>query len=183
MSRNVIRRTLILLVTWALTFLPASASAANVKLSYTGKVSLTCTLTSVTNTTAWGCASVDNTTNLYLDAVTFVQIKTNAAGTSATGTLTIYAYGSADSGTTYTDSVTGSNASQTLTNPTNLKVIGICNAVANAVTYNCGPFEVGQAFGGVLPDKWGIVVLNSTGATLDASVGSAWYEGIFATVT
>lgn len=182
MMKERIRKLSAILLALAILVLPLTASAVNVKLVYTGKVSLTCTLTSVTNNTQWGCASVDNTTNLYLDAVTFIQIKTNAAGTSATGTLNVYAYGSADSGTTYSDSVTGTNASQTLTSPPNVKVIGVCNAVANATTYNCGPFEVAQAFGGVLPDKWGIVVENKSGATLDATIGSAWYEGAYASV-
>jgi hypothetical protein len=30
----------------------------------------------------------------------------------------------------------------------------------------------------VLPDHWGIFVVNFTGQTLDASVGSAWYQGV-----
>lgn len=171
-----------LLLTVLLAIAPVPAfGATTTKMSYgTNNQSITCTLTSVTNGTQWGCAAVDNTTNLFLDVLVFIKIKTAASATSATGFLNIYAYGTADGGTTYSDTVTGTNASQTLTNPVNVKLIGVCNAVANSTTYNCGPFPVSVAFSGTLPDHWGIVVENKTGATLDASVGSAWYQGIYA---
>lgn len=153
-------------------------ATTNKMLYGTSNQSLTCTITSLTNNSQQGSASVDNTTNLYLDALVFIKVKTNAAGTSTTGTINVYAYGTADGGTTYSDGVTGTNASQTLTNPPNAKLIGVINAVANAAIYNGGPFSVSLAFGGILPDHWGVVVENKTGATLDASVGSAWYQGI-----
>jgi hypothetical protein len=87
-----------------------------------------------------------------------------------------------DGGTTYSDSVGASDAGATLTSPPNLRLIGFINVVANSITYNAGPFSVAAAFGGVLPDHWSIVVQNQSGATLDASVGSAWYQGVYATV-
>lgn len=144
----------------------------------TSNQSITCTLTSLTNGSQQGSVAIDNTSNLFLDAFVQVKVKSNAAGTAATGVVNVYAYGTADGGTDYSDSVSGTNASQTLTSPPNLKLIGIINVVANAVTYVGGPFSVAAAFGGVLPDHWGIVVENKTGATLDASVGSAWYQGL-----
>ncbi len=170
-----------LLLTMLLVLGPITASGATTtKMQYgANNQAITCTLTSVTNNTQWGCAAIDNTTNLYLDVFVFVKIKTNASGTSATGFLNIYAYGTADGGTTYSDGVTGTNASQTLTNPPNVKLVGLCNAVANSTTYSCGPFTIAQVFGGVLPDHWGIIIENKTGATLDASVGSTWYQGIY----
>ena len=144
----------------------------------TSNQSITCTLTSLANNGQQGSAAIDNTTNLFLDALVFVKIKTNAASTSASGIVNVYAYGTADGGTTYTDSVTGTNASQTLTSPPNVRLIGVINAVANSVTYNGGPFSVAAAFGGLLPDHWGIVVENQSGNTLDAAVGSSWYQGV-----
>jgi hypothetical protein len=143
----------------------------------TNDQSITCTLTSLTNGSYQQSAAIDNTSNLYLDAAVFVKIKTASSSTSSTGTVNVYAYGSADGGTTYTDGASGSNASMTPTSPTNLKLIGVINAVANSTTYYGGPFSVASAFG-YLPGKWGIVVLNNTGATLDASVGSAWFEAL-----
>lgn len=152
--------------------------AATIKALYgTNNQALTCTLTSLANNGQQGSAAVDNTTNLFLDALVFVKVKSNAAGTSTTGYVNVYAYGTADGGTTYSDGVTGTNASQTLTSPPNLRLIGVINVVANSVTYSSGPMSVAAAFGGILPDHWGIVIENKSGAALDASVGSSWYQG------
>jgi hypothetical protein len=57
-------------------------------------------------------------------------------------------------------------------------VIGVLNVVADAATYKSEPMSVAAAFGGILPDHWGIALENKTGGTLDASTGSAFYQGI-----
>lgn len=141
---------------------------------------ITLTLASLANAAYRQSTAVDNTSNLFLDVLVALKIKTNAAGTSATGYLNVYAYGTADGGTTYTDGATGTDGAMTPTSPTNLKLIGVINAVANGTTYNAGPFSVAAAFGGVLPDHWGIVVQNNTAATLDATGGNfaVVYQGI-----
>lgn len=141
-------------------------------------VAITCTITSLTTTSARQSAALDNTTNLYLDALVTATIKSGASATTTTGTAVIYAYGTVDGGTTYTEGASGSDAAITLTSPTNARIIGIINIVANATTYTGGPFSVAQAFGGILPQKWGIIVLNSTGGTLDASTASCEYQGV-----
>lgn len=138
---------------------------------------ITCTITSLANNGQRGSTAVDNTSNTFLDALVHVKVKTGASVTSATGYVNVYAYGTADGGTTYSDGVSGTDGAATLTSPPNLRLIGVINCVANSTTYNGGPFSVAQAFGGVLPDHWGIVVENKTGNALDASVGSAWYQG------
>jgi hypothetical protein len=151
--------------------------AGNILQKYgTSNQSITCTITSLANNGQRGSAAIDNSTNLFLDALVFVKVKTSTS--SATGTVNVYAYGTADGGTTYSDGVTGTDAGQTLTVPPNVRLIGVINAVANTTTYSAGPFSVASAFGGVMPDHWGIVVENKTGATLDASVGSSWYQGV-----
>ena len=95
----------------------------------------------------------------------------------------LYAYGTVDGGTTYTEGATGSDAAITLTSPTNARIIGIINIVANSTTYTGGPFSVAAAFGGTLPQKWGIIVLNSSGGTFDASTASVEYQGVNLTNT
>ena len=140
---------------------------------------ITCTITSLTNTSSRQSTAVDNTSNLFFDALVSVKVKTNASGTSAGGFVLVYAYATVDGGTTYTDGATGSDGSFTPTSPTNLKLIGSINCVANSATYIGGPFSVADAFGGILPAKWGIVIQNQTGATLDASVGAAIYQGAY----
>ena len=108
----------------------------------TNNQSITVTLASLTNGSYRQSAAIDNTSNLYFDAGMLLKVKTGASGTSSTGTVNIYAYGSSDGGTTYTDGASGSDASFTPTSPTNLKLIGVINAVANSTAYIGGPFSV-----------------------------------------
>lgn len=144
---------------------------------------ITCTITSLangSNASGAGRAStaVDNTSNLWLDVLVSLKIKTSSSALGSDKAVYCYAYGTSDGGTDYTDGVTGSDAAFTGTNPPNMKLIGIINAVSTSTTYIGGPWSVAAAFGGVLPDHWGIYVVNFTGQTLDASVGSAWYQGV-----
>lgn len=156
---------------------------ATISTSYgTSGVAMTITIASMGSTSAQSCVAINNTTTLFLDAVVQVKVKTNAAGTTATGLVNIYAYGSADGGTTYPEGA-GTNASVTMTVPTNLILVGQINAVANATTYVGNTVSIAAAFGGVLPAFWGIVIENLTGAALDSTAGNhfAKYQGIFAT--
>lgn len=144
---------------------------------------ITITLASLANNGQRQSTVIDNTTNQDLDAGVFLNIKSAAASTSATGYVNVYAFGSADGGTNYSDGAGASDAAITLTAPPNMKVIGIINVVANATTYKGGPFSVADAFG-YLPGKWGIVVENKTGAALDSTEGNHLkvYERIRGTV-
>jgi hypothetical protein len=139
---------------------------------------ITCTITSLTNTSKRQSTAIDNTANLFLDALVTVKVKSGASGTATTGYVSVYAYGTSDGGSNYSDGMSGTDGSATLTSPPNMRLIGIINVVANSSTYVGGPFSVAAAFGGILPDHWGIVVDNETAGTLDASVGSAWYQGV-----
>jgi hypothetical protein len=155
--------------------------ASTIKALYgTNNQSITCTITSLANNGQQSSAAIDNTTNLFLDALVNVKVKSNSASTSSTGYVNVYAYGTADGGTTYGGGETGmgTNASVTLTVPPNIRLIGVVNVVANSTTYNSGPLSVAAAFGGVLPDHWGIVIENKSGAALDASIGSSFYQGV-----
>jgi hypothetical protein len=140
--------------------------------------SITCTITSLANNGQRSSAAIDNTSNLYLNALVQVIVKSNASGTSATGYVNVYAYGTADGGTSYPEGA-GTDTGVTLTVPPNVRQIGVINVVANATTYKSEPMSVKQAFGGDLPDHWGIIVENKTGAAFDASVGSAFYQGTY----
>jgi len=152
---------------------------SDVKIKYgTSNQTITITFTSLANNGARASTVVDNSSNLFLDALVFLIIKAGAASTSASGYVNIYAYGTADGGTNYTQSASGSDAGITLTSPPNARLIGVANVVVDAATYKVGPFAVAGAFGGSLPSGWGIIVENKTGGTLDASIGSAFYQGI-----
>lgn len=150
---------------------------------------ITCSLapggTGLANNGARASAAIDNTSNLFLDALVQVQIKSGASGVSATGYVNVYAFATVDGGTTYSDGATGSDASITLTAPPNARLIGTVNVVANATTYKSSPMSVAQAFGGMLPDHWGIIIENKSGGALDTTEGNhlKLYQGMYGSYT
>lgn len=157
---------------------------SDVKVAYgTNGQTVTISPASVTNGSARESTAIDNGTDKFEDALVSVKLKSGGSGTASTGYVNVYAYGTVDNGTTYPDNVTGSDAAITLTVPPNLRLIGILNMVANGVTYK-GVFSVARAFGGVLPQKWGIVLENKSGGTLDATGGNhaVLYQGVYHTV-
>jgi hypothetical protein len=157
---------------------------ASVLVAYGTSTALTITLTSLASSATAGREStaVDNSSNLYLDALCQVTCKL-ATGTPANDkAIYIYAYGS-ENGTVYTDNATGSDAAITLRDPTNLRLVAVIPVPdSGALTYESSPFSIAQAFGGVMPRKWGLVVRNYTGVALDSSGNAATYTGISATV-
>ncbi len=145
---------------------------------------ITLTIASLANASARSSTAVDNTTNLFMDVKVALKVKTNAAGTSATGAVNVFAYGTADtSGPTYAGGISGTDASFT-GNKDQLIYLGSLPTIANATTY-ISVFSLSRAFGyGGIPAKWGIVIDNQSGAALDSTAGnhSAVYQGINATV-
>lgn len=139
---------------------------------------ITCTLASLANAALRMSTVVDNTTDLFLDALVEIKIKTGASGVSSTGYVAVYAYGTSDGGTDYTGGASGADGSYTGLKD-NLILLGTIAATANATTY-IRHFSLASAFGGILPAKWGIVVENLTGAALDGAEGShsKVYQGI-----
>lgn len=144
---------------------------------------ITCTINSLSNTSARESTAVDNSSNVFEDALVQVIIASASSSTSSTGYVNIYAYGTADGGTTYSANATGSDADATLTSPPNARLIGRISVVANSTTYESHPMSVAAAFGGRLPEKWGIIVENQSGATLSASGNSAFYQGVYSQYT
>ena len=153
--------------------------ASTVKPLYgTSNQSITCTITSLATANLRESTAIDNSSNLYLDALVTVEVKSNSSSTSATGYVNVYAYGSSDGGSSYDDRIAGTDGAYTPSvTPVHLALIGVITLNANSKTTQ-RTFPVAAAFGGQLPQHWGIVVDNESGATLDASTGSAWYQGI-----
>ena len=140
--------------------------------------SISVTIAGLANNGQRSSAAVDNTSSLYLDCLIQVLVKSGASGTSATGYVNVYVYGTADGGSHYADGVAGSDAGVTLSVNPPVFVTSI-NVTANATTYLSRLISLAAVFGGVVPDHWGIVIENKSGATLDGSVGSAWYQGLW----
>jgi hypothetical protein len=155
---------------------------ADLKIKYGTSAGITCTLASLASsaTAARESTAVDNTTNLYVDALVYVACALQAGSPANDKAIYIYAYGSED-GTNYTDNATGSDAAVTTRVPSNLRLIGVISCPdSGALTYKGGPWNVAPAFGGILPRKWGIVIRNYTGVTFSATEGdhTKSYTGI-----
>lgn len=156
--------------------------AADIKQKFgTNGQALTLTIASLTNNSARQSTEVDNGTNVYMDALFMLKVKSASSSTSSTGYVNVWAYATVDQGTTRTEGAGASDAAITLASPSNLRLIGVLNVVANSTTYIGGPWSIAAAFGGVLPERWGIVIENKTGATLDSTAGnhSALWQGVY----
>lgn len=155
---------------------------ATVKEALGASTSITCTIDSLASSATVGRAStaVDNSTNLYLDALVEVKIVLAAGSPASDQVVYVYAYDSVD-GTNYAEAVTGTDAGYTIDSPTVLPLLGLIPFPAGGVTRRSRAMSVATAFGGVMPSKWGIVVVNFTG--LAFSTGCAvTYSGLTATV-
>lgn len=144
----------------------------------------TCTLASLANGSARQSTIIDNTSNLFLDVLMMLKVKTGSSGVSATGVVNVYAGGTVDNASTLTEGAGSTDAAITLVSPTNLGFIGSVNAVANGTSYTSKPFSIAAAFGGILPAKFFVVIENKTGAALDSTEGNhaKLWQGCFNTV-
>lgn len=147
------------------------------KPSYAASAALTITLASLATSTAANgvgreSTAIDNTSDLAIDAIVGGKIKTGT--TTANTQIEIWAYGSYD-GTSYGGGASGSDAGLTLI-PANRKLLKLLDMIqipdTTARTYTMSGYSIAQAFGGVMPKKWGIFVLNSSGANLDSTGGN-----------
>ena len=155
---------------------------ATIKPSYRAtNQTITCTINSLGSGSARQSTYIDNTSNLDDDDLVVLVVKTAASGTSSTGHVDLYFYGSADL-STYPDAITGTDGTYTMVSPSNLFLVRSVNAVSNGTTYESEPISVSAAFGGVVPPQWGIVVVNNSGAALASTGNSAFFAGVQYTV-
>jgi hypothetical protein len=128
---------------------------ATVTLNVTNTQAVTITLASLGNGSTATSNAIDNSSNKFLSALVRVKVKTNAAGTAATGSCSVFLVRSTDGGTDYDDS-TGI-------------FLGALPTIANATTYT-RTFSTEQL--GALGSHWKVAVVNNSGAALDATGGS-----------
>ena len=152
---------------------------ADLKLSYPAASDLTITLASLASDTnlltGRESATIDNSTNLYLDILISGKI---TAGTSPTASrsIEVWAVGSWD-GTNWPDVFDGTESAETITSADiKASVARYLAAMATANTsdraYHFGPVSLASAFGGTLPPKVVLFVTHSTGQNLNSTAGN-----------
>lgn len=127
---------------------------------------------------------VDNSTNLYDEVLIEATVQYPNSAPANDKCMYLYGFGSTD-GTNYPEGLGATDAAYTMLGSagaltTALRLCGIIPANQNTnVKY--GPFNLSHAFGGIIPVKWGLVLLNYSGQTITAF--SSQYSGIYYTVT
>lgn len=131
-------------------------------------------------TAAWQSDVVDNSTDLYEDA--HVQVVLDFANTAAANDKCAYVMAYAGLETTYSNPASGTQGAITLTNITNtgqnLRMVGIIPYTTADEVAESGIMSVASAFGGILPIKWGLVIVNYSGAALAASGNTVKWRGV-----
>jgi hypothetical protein len=160
---------------------------ATATINYASAASITCTLTSLASAGWRQSAEVSNTTNKYIDALVAGSIQ--AGSVTADGTIEVYAYGSIDGtvysgglGTTDQGITWGTTGSTSVHGYNQLKLLQVLDVddTDDNEDIEFGPVSVASVFGGVLPEKWGVIVKNNTGASLHATGtnNAIKYQGI-----
>lgn len=150
---------------------------ADIKQAYGSATAITITLTSLGNGSARQSTEVDNSSDLYRDVV--IRIKTNGQS-GGTGQLAVYVYGSV--GDTIRSGNAGASDAAFSGQLAELDLLGTVQMnAATGVTVLMPSFL--QSLGYV-PQKWGIVIQNDSGAALSATAGDhdLDYQGIYDTV-
>lgn len=145
----------------------------------TSNQAITITLASLAASPTVGREStvIDNSGALFDDILLFLLLE--AGVVSGNKQALIFAYGTADGGTTYTEGCTGVNAAFTRQDPTNLKSVAQVALPTASIVYKLGPYSLKQVFG-TLPDHWGLVVCNDSGVAFSGTAGNnkAFYQGV-----
>lgn len=140
-------------------------------------------------TAGWNSDPIDNTTNLYSDIL--IEITLDPANTAPANSKAFFIYAYAGEGSLYestgaASSATPSGAEGALTypdvtaNPCNLHRVGVIAYVVADVPQTRF-FTLAQAFGGIIPPKWGLGIVNHSGAALAASGNTIKWRGVYAT--
>lgn len=144
---------------------------------------ITITLNGLADNALRASTAIDNTSNLFLDALVQLKIDSgNVGAPSGEKNVLVYAYATSDNGTTYSGGATGVDAAyggvagQMIENA---KPLGVVTVDAQNETFESDVFSIAAAFGGIVPAKWGIIVLNQIGQALGPG-SSAFYQGHYA---
>jgi hypothetical protein len=143
----------------------AQIGTVGLKPTYGAKQTITWTGTSLANGSAREATVIDWTSTRCADARIRIQSKGQASGTNFVDWYVYTALGD----TTYTDGATGSDAPFTAASRLNSRFLG--SLKLNAATDQRGTeFQLSDIFRS-MPDKWGLIGINNSGAALSATAG------------
>lgn len=155
---------------------------ATVNIAYSSNTTITMDLSALGSSSTFVAGrestQVDNTSNLYVDAIVSGRF---IVGTTPTlpCQLNVYVWGADTSlATTAIDVLDGTDSAETLTNTTvltnALKLGASCPILVNTsnTTYDIAPFSVAQLFGGIMPKFWGLYVSHNQTAALKTDAGN-----------
>lgn len=165
---------------------------ADIKLALQAAQTLTNAIASLGTSSTWVAgyesATIDNTTNLYLDYIFDGKVTVGTSPTSGTQ-IRIYVVASVD-GTTWPDVFDGTTGAETITGSSQ----GVRDGFAKqAATLNVDSttsdrsypfcFTVASLFGGVCPPKFVLFTTHNTGQNLNSTAGNHvfTYRGVYAT--
>lgn len=160
---------------------------ATIRPVYGTPATISCTLASLASdtnlVTGRQSAVVDNSAGTLIDALLGGKIR---VGTSPTTNrvIEVWLFGSYD-GTAFSAGLGGGDSAMSLSNKRGLVALFqvIETFSGSDVTYEFGPRSVAACFGGIMPAKWGVGVVHSTGVNLNASGHELKYTPVTLNVT
>lgn len=166
---------------------------ATVSNNYAADAQLTISLASLASSSTFVAgqesAVVDNSSNLYLDALLSGKVTVGTTPTVNTQIL-VYVFGQNNDTPTYPDVMDGTDSAETLTSVgvgrgfLKLAAVLDVDSTTSDRAYPFGPVSVAALFGGALPQRWSVFVTHNTGVALNATAGNheISYQGVKATV-
>lgn len=166
---------------------------AEQKIAYAADAAITISLASLASSATWVAGresnQIDNTANLYDDALVQGKIRVGTTPTANTNII-VYVWGASVAPSSVSvDVIDGVDSAETITSAgvrnSFLKVGAILDVDATTSDRDYPfAFTVAQLFGGVLPPYWGLFVAHNTGVNLNSTGGNhvISYRGITFTV-
>lgn len=163
---------------------------SDIKVAYQAAQTLTNAIQSLGTSSTWlagyESATIDNTSNLYLDYLFDGKVTVGTSPTAGTE-IRIYAVASVD-GTAWPDVFDGTTSAETVTSAgVGSGFLKLAAAMAVDATTSDRPypftFSVAGLFGGIVPPKFVLFTTHNTAANLNATGGNQvfTYRGVYAT--
>jgi len=164
---------------------------SDIKLAYGTATAFTKTNANLATsaTAGWMSNAIDNTSGKYIDALVEIELAAVNTAPADSRAVFLFAYALVDPGaaayTSSGDTVPGGSEGtltfpsvRTLASP--MPILGVVPYPVQNKAINGGPFSVAKCFGGILPPKWGVAMVNDSGMTLN--VTNIKYTEVYQTV-